>query len=227
MQRPVMQRRHAASSASGARTRPAIRRRPRLGDRRAGPRPIGTHAPAVQHDDLGVLAGLLDQMRRPEHRQAPLAHRAARTWSSMNRRLCEVEADGRLVEQQQRGSVQQRARQLDPAALAARSAAAPCPGAGRQARRAPTPLRCAARRPAAKGRAARRDSRGSARRSGRGRASAAGTRHPCARAHFRGRARECRRPKTADRALGLRLIEPGRSARTASSCRRRSARAAP
>ena len=67
-------------------------------------------------------------MRRPQHAEAFALHEGAHDADDALARA-DVEADGRLVEQQQRRPVQQRARDLDAAGLAAGQVAHLLPGA--------------------------------------------------------------------------------------------------
>ena len=72
----------------------------------------------MQHDDAIGVRHLVAQMRRPQHRHRPLgAQRQDRLEQVAAARR--IEADGRLVHQQQTRDVQQRARQFDATAIAA------------------------------------------------------------------------------------------------------------
>lgn len=72
----------------------------------------------MEHDHLVAGGHLVDQMGRPEHADAVLD---AETTDVLEDRLAraDVEADGRLVEQQELRPVKEGARDLDPAQLAA------------------------------------------------------------------------------------------------------------
>ena len=105
--------------------RSAVTRLQRLADAGAAGRRVdvadaagGADAAAVKHDHLVIRRDLVDQMRRPQHGDAVVAgermHVLDQTPAGRH-----VEADGRLVQQQQRRAVQQRARHLDAPAVAA------------------------------------------------------------------------------------------------------------
>ena len=92
----------------------------------------------MQHDHASSVGDLVDQMRRPQHRDVVLAHQPAHMLEDVGARL-DVEPDGRLVEQQQARAVQQRARDLDAAHLAAGQVAHLVVGAVGQRDPAPAP----------------------------------------------------------------------------------------
>ena len=79
-----------------------------------------------------------NKMRRPQHAEAFLLDQRAHDVDDALARA-DVEADGRLVEQQQRGLMQQRAGDLDAPGLAAGKVAHFLVARGRRARRAAVP----------------------------------------------------------------------------------------
>ena len=76
----------------------------------------------MEHDHLVLGRDLVDQMSRPEHADVLLGAQPADVLDDRLARA-DVEADGRLVEQQELRPVQQRAGDLDPAQLPARELA--------------------------------------------------------------------------------------------------------
>src|SRR5262245_12441588 len=72
----------------------------------------------MQHHDEVGLPNLVEQMRRPQHAEALLLDQRAHDVDDALTRT-DVEADGRLVEQQERGLMQQRAGDFEAPRLAA------------------------------------------------------------------------------------------------------------
>ena len=72
----------------------------------------------MQHDDPIGIRHLVAQMRRPQNRDRAFRAHAEQQLEQVAA-ACRVEADGRLVHQQHPRPVQQRARELDPPAVAA------------------------------------------------------------------------------------------------------------
>ena len=76
----------------------------------------------MQHDDEIGRQNLVEQMGRPQHAEALFLDERAHDVDDALARA-DVEADGRLVEQQQIRTMQQRTGDLDAARLAARKLA--------------------------------------------------------------------------------------------------------
>ena len=72
----------------------------------------------MQHHEIVAGHDLVEQMRGPQHADALLGDQPPHMAEDIGARL-DVEADGRLVEQQQTRPMQQRARDLEPPHLAA------------------------------------------------------------------------------------------------------------
>ena len=81
-------------------------------------RGIRQHLAAMQHDDPVGVRHLVAQMRRPQHRDLALGAHRQHEPDEVAAAL-RIEPDGGLVHEQEARLVQQRARELDPAAVAA------------------------------------------------------------------------------------------------------------
>ena len=94
--------------------------RPAASARISRPAAVG-HDPALadQHDPVGVLVGLLEVVRREQHRPALLG--VAPDGGPEGTAALDVHAGGRLVEEQQRRVRQQRHREPQPLLLTARA----------------------------------------------------------------------------------------------------------
>ena len=113
-----MDRPHAASrSCTSVSNAAAHRGRPHLAEQLGGSA-VGEHLALVQHDHPRALADFVDQMRGPKRGQAFVAAEPAHVVEH-ELPAGDVEPDRRLVEQQQARLVQQSARDLDTAPLAA------------------------------------------------------------------------------------------------------------
>ena len=96
-------------------------------------RPGEAHPPLVQQHDAVVGGDLVDQVRRPQHADAVFPNEPAHDGKHALARG-DIEADGRLVEQQAGRIVQQRAGDLDAPRLAARQGAHLLAGTAGEAR---------------------------------------------------------------------------------------------
>ena len=137
-------------------------------------RALRQHAALVQHHDVVVVSGFVDQMRRPEHADALRGREPPNMLENVGARF-DVEADRRLVEQQQPWAMQQRACDFDRAASARSKGCRRGRGCGRSSPRDPEPGRSVRRRACWRCRAARHDTSGSAGPKYRHRARATGT----------------------------------------------------
>ena len=79
---------------------------------------LGQDPALMQDDEIIVRPDLVEQMRRPQHAYSLFGNELADVVEDIGARL-DVEADGRLVEQQQARAVQQRSRNFQPSHLAA------------------------------------------------------------------------------------------------------------
>src|SRR6185436_7670336 len=79
---------------------------------------LGQHPALMQDDEIIVRTDLVEQMRRPQHAYSLFGNELADVVEDVGARL-DVEADGRLVEQQQARAVQQRPRNFQAPHLAA------------------------------------------------------------------------------------------------------------
>src|SRR4051812_33752988 len=84
--------------------------------------PLRANPPQVQDHQLVARRDLVEQMRGPEHADALFGNQPPHMTENVGARL-DVEADRRLVEQQQARPVQQRPRDLEPPHLTAREVA--------------------------------------------------------------------------------------------------------
>ena len=82
-------------------------------------RVLGDHAPFVDHRDAVAALGLFGAVRGEQHGQAALRAQRLDALPDLAEEAL-VEPGGRLVHQEQRRLVQERARELEPAAHAAR-----------------------------------------------------------------------------------------------------------